>query len=68
MMYTNVTFSEFMGCKDWGKAELCKTINVLAEEILERDLLILDMYAWFVGSEREAFAKRIKDLGLEVER
>lgn len=63
----NVTFSEFMGCEDFSKAELCMAIDALGERIIERDELILDMYAWLVGSERKAFAKRIKDLGFGFE-
>ena len=43
-MTMKVTLSEFMGCEDWSKSELRKAIDDLAEDILERDKLISDMF------------------------
>ncbi len=39
------TLSEFMGCKDWSKAELCDLINTQHENMVARGKLIRDMYA-----------------------
>ena len=36
-MTMKITLSEFMGCEDWRKAELCAYINELGKEIKERD-------------------------------
>ena len=34
------TFSEFMGCKDWSKAELCELIDKLHLDVKKRDVII----------------------------
>lgn len=39
------TLSEFMGCCDWSKAELCDLINTQHENMVARGKLIRDMYA-----------------------
>lgn len=37
------TISEFMGCKDWSKAELCDLVDEMNAKIEARDELIRDM-------------------------
>lgn len=39
------TLSEFMGCEDWEKAELCAFIDKQHEELKAKDELIMDMLA-----------------------
>ena len=71
------TFSEFMGCMEWDKGELCDLIDELHADVKARDELIRDLARripwsaafydgeWHWSPSDELLAARIREMGIE---